>query len=250
MIQLATDAVFLNRVLNDPEVYPHIHAKPGPIDLSVLVSDQRNVVLNGEHGSMIFSENAPGVLEIHTQVLPDGRGPWAKLFAEKCVDYVFCRTRANEVFTRVPEGNIAAAALAKVCGAKLEHRVKQAMPDGTEPMVDLYSGRVQDWVRIANGLVERGQMFHEKLHKKCRDAGIKVNHHPDDDWHDRHVGAAVGMILGGQVMKGIVMFNRWATMAMAPPIRLVAESPVIINITDCLLVVIGDDFEVTPCPRA
>ncbi len=249
MMHRATDAVFLNRVVNDPEVHSHLYSNE-PLDMSSLVADRRNLVLNGEHGSMIFSENAPGVAEIHTQVLPDGRGPWALEFARQCVDYLFTRTGVNEVFTRVPEGNVAAAALARACGAKTEHRTRQRMPNGEEPMVEIYSGRIQDWIRIAGGLVERGGLFHEKLHQKCRAAGIKVDHHPQDDWHDRHVGAAAGMILGGQVIKGVVVFNRWATMAMAPPIRVISTDPVIINITDCLLEVSGDDFEVMPCQRA
>ena len=53
--------------------------------------------------------------------------------------------------------------------------------------------------------------------------------------------------MGGQPVKGVLVFNRWAAMAMAPPITLLSLDPVVIDITDCKIQVTGGDFEVLRC---
>ncbi len=250
MIQRAADATFINAVVNHPAVRPHVFARPGvELDMTAVVASPQHVVLTGEHGAMIFMQNmaCPGAFEIHTSILPDGRGPWALAFAHECVDYLFCRTNATEVFTRVPEGNVGAMALARACGAKPEGEPILQDLNGTEVPVTIYSGRIQDWIRIAAHLPARGQEFHLRLAQKYAAAGLQLPLHPENPWHDRHVGAAVGMVLGGQPGKGMLVFNRWAGMAIAPPMRLISESPLVFDITDCRIEVHGGDFEVLPC---
>lgn len=249
MISRATDANFINEVVNHPAVRPYVHALPGPLDLSPVVSNPHNLTLVGEHGGMLFVESVPGLFEIHTQILPDGRGPWALQFAQKAVEWLFSRTRATEVFTRVPEGNVGALALTRACGAKLEETVVQEL-SGKPVSVGIYGGRIQDWIRIAPQLVDLGRTFHQKLHEKTAAADLKVNEHPQDDWHDRHVGAAAAMILGGQPIKGVLFYNRWAAMALAPFMKLISLNPLVLDITECRIEVQGDDFEVLPCPQA
>lgn len=246
MIERATDAAFINAVANHPSVRPHVHGRPGPIDLAVAVGNPNFRVLTGQHGGMVFAQKIPGCWEIHTMVLPEGRGVWALKMARACVDHMFSRTNCVEVFTRVPAGNLGALALTKACGAMLEHRAWQDLGDGAG-WVELYSGRLQDWIKTAPHLAERGRDFHRRLAEKYRVAGIQLPSHAEDGWHDQHVGAAAGMITGGQVAKGISVFNRWAAMAMAPPITLLSTDPVVIDITDCKIKIVGDDFEVVTC---
>lgn len=246
MIQRATDATFINAVLNHPSVRPHVHGKPGPLDMTAAIQDPNNLVLTGEHGGMILVQHIPGCWEIHTQVLPEGRGRWALEMAQSCMDWLFSKTNATDIFTRIPAGNIAAEALTRACGAMLEERVWQDLGDGPG-WVKLYSGRIQDWIKIAPGLVERGERFHRMLKEKAAVAEITTEDHPDNEWHDRHVGAAAGMIMGGQPIKGVLVFNRWAAMGLAPPIKLMSLDPLIIDITDCRLKITGDDFEVMSC---
>lgn len=246
MIKRATTADFINKVVNHPAVRPSIHAAPGPVDLSAVVANPSHVVMEDMYGCMMFFQHVPGLYEIHTMILPEGRGAWAMDFAQQAVEYLFLRTNATEVFTRVPEGNIGAGALARACGAKHEHRTKQQFPDREFP-VEIMGGRIQDWVRFAPGLIERGQEFHCRLEEKCRAAGIPVKHHEQNDWHDRHVGVAAGMVLGGQPVKAVVFYNRWAAMALAPPLNVVSAEPLVLDIHDCRLEIQGDDFKVIPC---
>jgi hypothetical protein len=245
LIERARDAVFINRLANDPAVRPYMLAPPGPIDFSSALSGERVYGIQGEHGAMLFHNVVPQVFEIHTMILPDGRGPWALEFARAAVDWLFCRTAATEVYTRVPEGNVAAMALTRACGAKPEQKVTQNI-NGMGVPLEIYSGRLQDWVRIAPGLEERGKTFHVKLVNKYAAMGITEKVHPEDPWHNRHVGAAVGMILGGQFIKGVLIFNRWAAMALAPAMRIVSQDPLVLDISDCRIEVQGDDFEIVP----
>ncbi len=247
MIERATDATFINQVVNHPAVRPSLSGKPGDrVDLTEIVANPDHLVLQGEFGGMILVQQVDAIWELHTAVLPEGRGEWALEMARSCVDYLFCKTNAVELFTRVPAGNLAAAALTKACGAMFEHRTWQDLGAGSG-WVEIWGGRVQDWARIAPHLAERGKEFHRRLEQKYAALGIKTPVHPEDPWHDRHVGAAAGMILGGQVIKGVLMFNRWAAMAFAPPIKLLSMEPVVLNITDCLVQINGDDFEVLRC---
>lgn len=246
MITRATSAEFINSVVNHPDVRPFIHAPPGDIDLSAAAADPNNLVLVGEHGGMLFIQKVAGLFEIHTQFLKSGRGDWGLKFAHEAVRWLFTRTNATEVFTRVTLGNVAAAALARACGAKPEQQARIEYPDGAFA-TEFFGGRIQDWLRIAPGLIELGQDFHRRLHEKCAAAGIEVDHHAQNDWHDRNVGAAAAMITGGQPIKGVMFYNRWAAMALARPMTIISAEPLVLDIGDCYLIVQGDDFQVSPC---
>lgn len=242
MIERAQSAEFINYVANHPAVRSALLGPPGPIDMTAVVKNPHHCALTGEHGYMLMVQHVTGIYELHTTVLPEGRGEWAYQMALACVDWLFTRTNATEVFTRVPAGNLAAKALTKACGAILEHTVWQNL--GKQTLVEVYSGRIQDWIKIAPGLVERGQKFHELLHSKATAMGRAHPIHEDNDWHDRHVGAAAGMITGGQPIKGVMVYDRWAAMALTPAITLLSLDPVVIDIRDCKIKVTGDDFEI------
>lgn len=247
IVERSTNASFINRVANHPDVRPFVHwPRDRDVDLTPYVDNPNNVLLQGEFGGMLMIQHLAGCYEIHTQVMPEGRGGWALEMAHDCVEYLFTRTNACEVFTRVPQGNIAALALTKACGARMEQRVTQKF-GGEVVTLDIYGGRLQDWIKVAPGLEEMGREFHARLHTKAHQAGLNLDHHESDAWHDRHVGAAAAMILGGQWLKGGATFNRWAAMALAPMLRVISTDPLVLDITDCWIKVQGNDFEVMPC---
>ena len=247
IIERATDASFINAGVNHPAVRPFVQAPPGQvIDLTPVVQNPDNFVLQGDHGGMVLMQVVPSVYEAHTQVLPEGRGEWGLKMAMACGDWLFTHTNATEIITRVPTGNLPALALTRACGMRLEARVMQEL-GGEEKEVDIFAGRIQDWIKVAPGLVERGKDFHRKLRQRYDEAGIKSEIHPSDEWHDRHVGAACGMFMGGQPIKGCLIYNRWAAMALAPRITLVSLDPLVIDITEARLEIVGDDFRVHQC---
>lgn len=240
------DAKRLNEIVNDPAVYPWVKGNiEGEIDLTSVVADPANVLLMGEHGALLFMQLQPGLFEVHTQILPVGRGQWAVNFATACIFWVFCRTTCFELLTRCPHGNLGARALARcVGGKKLFTNPRGWMKDGKTIPADIFGITIQDWLLTASGLEERGHWFHERLMAEYRKLGRKEAPHPDDDTHDRYVGMACEMFLGGQPQKAVLMYGRWAAMADYAPIELMSLDPVAINIADAVIVMRKHDFYV------
>lgn len=78
LLSRTVDAERVNALANHPSIRPHIGGDGvSAIDLSVAVADPRNVFLLGEHGGFCFCRSAPGAFEVHTFVMPSGRGGWA-----------------------------------------------------------------------------------------------------------------------------------------------------------------------------
>lgn len=241
------DATFLNKVLNHPAVYPMVKGNAeGPIDASAIAADPANILLCGEQGAIVFVCHQGGLYEAHTQVLPDGRGAWSLRFVRAALHWLFTHTSAVEVVTRCPHGNIPALALAKRVGGRFQFTNPNGwIIDGKQVPADIYSLTIVDWMRQAPGLEERGHWFHEVLEAEYRRLGaLNASPHPDDDTHDRYVGMACEMILGGMPHKAAAFYNRWAVMAGYAPISIIKEThPVTVDIHDAVIVVPEDrDF--------
>jgi hypothetical protein len=88
MLERSHDAAQINAVVNHPEVRPHVGAPEiGDLDLTELVARPEHWFLMGEHGGFMLGWSAPGVREVHTFVLPDGRGKWAEDARAAMLDY-------------------------------------------------------------------------------------------------------------------------------------------------------------------
>lgn len=88
MLERSHDAAQINAVVNHPEVRPHVGAPEiGDLDLTELVARPEHWFLMGEHGGFMLGWSAPGVREIHTFVLPEGRGKWAEDARAAMLDY-------------------------------------------------------------------------------------------------------------------------------------------------------------------
>lgn len=78
MLTRSFDTARINEVINHPEVRPYVGAVSyGYVDMAPVVAKQEDWFLMGDHGGFLLSWSAPGVREIHTFVLPEGRGRWA-----------------------------------------------------------------------------------------------------------------------------------------------------------------------------
>lgn len=232
----------LNEVLNHPRVRPWVASGSEVLNVSAAVANPKNILLMGEHGGCMFFYMQEGVYEVHTQVLPQGRGEWVSALTEACARWIFTRTPCYEVVTRVPEGHLAAKVAAIARGMRFEFtRQKECQFRGQLVDVSLYSWRIQDWIAQADALEELGQRFHEMLHAAAIKHGVKDPEHADDPNHNRYVGAAIEMGLYGHIVKGVLWYNRWAYMARhAPIILLQRENPAIIKIDHGFLLHIQD----------
>ena len=105
MLERSHDAARINAVVNHPEVRPHVGAPEiGELDLTELVARPEHWFLMGDHGGFMLSWSAPGVREVHTFVLPEGRGKWAENARAAMLDYA--RDNGTQMlWTKIAEGD-------------------------------------------------------------------------------------------------------------------------------------------------
>lgn len=223
-----TDATLINGILNHPSVLPWVvgDRKP-PLDATPIVANVNHVVLACEWGGFIFVRLMAGIYELHSCVLPIGRGRGTLEAGQEALDWMYEHTDAAEIVTRVPKGNIAASAAMKSLGIVPWFVTGPIWPlkGGKVPM-DVYRLHLLDWITLAKDrLASLGRDFHEKL----RLSGGTIDH-ADDPIHDVYVGAAMSMILGGQVDKGVSAYNLWAVMAGYGTISVASRAPLLIDI--------------------
>jgi hypothetical protein len=226
-LQRENDASRINRVLNDPAVRPWVaDASEGVLDISPAVSKRENVLLLGEHGGCMFFKLLDGFYEVHTQVLPAGRGAWAARMIQSSFRWMFCRTDAIEILTRVPVAHRAAKMATLRSGAEYEWtRPKECRFQGKLDDVEIFSISLQRWVGQDDGLAEIGAWFHQRMQDEAKRLGIETPAHEDDPNHNRYVGAAYLMFRGGQAPKGTAFYNRWALISRHAPIQLLSLNP-------------------------
>lgn len=222
MIERDYTADRINAIVNDPAVRPWVaDVAAGPIDMTAEVANPANVCLVGRYGAFFCFKFWDGLYECHSQMLPDGRGKWAFDFARAGARYMFTATDCAEILTRIPEGHVAATALARAMGFSLQFTtLPECLFRSRRVPCAIHSLSLQDWVRRSGGLEERGADFHDWLNTQCHG----TPHEPDAD-HNRIVGAALSMIEAGQVRKGVLFYNRYAFAARHQPIVLLGEDP-------------------------
>jgi hypothetical protein len=140
-VQLSTDAQLLNRVMNDPSVFPDISfGHPGPFDGTPLLKDG-NYFFANEHGGFLLIWNGSGVYDVHTQFLPEGRGKRARLAALEVQRFMFTETDCVVIRTDCPHGNDKAVMLALWAGMR---------KTGTEEQLgvpcDVYAITREEWL--------------------------------------------------------------------------------------------------------
>lgn len=244
-----TDAKFLNKVANDPSVYPWVRGPlEGELDLTPLVENVNNVLLMGEHGGMMFIGKQYGQYEIHTQILPAGRGVWCQEFTKQALRWMFTKTSAMELFSRVPKGNLGALALVRANHMVRELRIDRGwIYDGKSVPADVYSMQFQDWLRRSDS-TKTGHWFVSRMESEYKNHGVTMDFGSLSEEYLNHIGAAVEMIFGGQKEKGVVFYNRWANMVGINPLKIVTASPLVIDCEGALIKFRSNDFWIMSCP--
>lgn len=246
LLELQSDASRLNLIVNHPDIYPWVRGfQKDTLDLTSAFAQGDKLCLLGKYGGVLFHRMQPGLYEAHTQILPEGRGAWALDCVRACLMWLFTRTDAMEVMTRCPDGNLPAKALARAIGGRLQFNNPQGwVRDDNLVPADIYSLTIQDWTRTAEALPDRGRWFHKRLDAELARLGTPEVAHPYDANHDRYVGAACEMILGGQPLKAECLYNRFAVMGGYAPLRLTSLLPLQFDIGTALLEVRDGDFSV------
>jgi len=236
----------LNTIVNHPEVRPWVAAAgQGYLDLTPVVANPDNYLLMGDGGGFVFVQQEPGIYEVHSQFLPEHRGENVITAARDAERWMFTRTDCVEIRSKVPEGNVGAAAFARKMRYELQFQRSNAwIADKGALSVKYYARTLNQWVNQADELKASGEWFHHKLEDAKIAAGSTMPIHDDDEAHDLYVGATVEMIQSGQIAKALAFYTRWAPFAGYGPIVLIATNPTVIDIGDAILAVRDDDFDV------
>lgn len=141
MIERLFSAERVNDIVNHPSIYPWICGPvAGAIDLSESIASGKYTVLMGEHGGFLFWNLGGGIFDAHSAVLPNGRGPWAVLAAQRALQWMFEKEGALEILMAVPKGNVAVRALVRVLKAKYRGTIEDGWwRDGRSIPSDIFS---------------------------------------------------------------------------------------------------------------
>lgn len=222
------DAKRLNEIANHPDVRGDVaDTQYGALDLTDRVANKDNILLVGEHGCIFFARFMPGIYECHTLTLPDGRGRWVFGFTKACAAWMFTKSDAYEIGTRIPTSHHAARYLAVMTGMTHDFtRQLGTVWRGQREAVDIYSFRLQEWARKAREFGQAGFAFHSWLHEEAERIGVTDEPHADDPNHNQYLGIAIAMLQNGYAVKAAQFYNRWALFARHRPIQLLSVDPV------------------------
>lgn len=244
MITRATDAAFLNKVANSPEVRPYVGPGDNELDLTSLIANPANIALETESGGWVLINLMSGVYELHTLFLPSGRGAGYFAAAHEALRWMFTRTDCLEILTRCPHDNPAARmAAVKVGFREWFHRDAVWQSGLGEPCGVSYQALTLDgWIARDDEIAYVGHDFHVQLENAKLAHGSDLPDHPEDEAHDRVVGAAFLMARHGLMGKAVAVYNRWATFAGYVPIKALSET--IVDVQDAILEVVNGEMRV------
>jgi RimJ/RimL family protein N-acetyltransferase len=250
VIRRTFDARFLNAVANHEEVRPWIGGQ-GLLDLAPVIANSANVALVTDHGGWVLAKSEPGIYELHTLFLKAGRGRAYFDHAAEAMRYMFARTDAREIVTRIPASNRGAAFAAARVGFRERFSRKDAFRAAGGALVDVsYQAlTIDDWWPTDPEALAAGEVFHAQIETAKVRFDSALPDHPEDLTHDRAAGAACLMIAAGNARKGVWFYNRWAALAGYAPINLLTETPLVIDTGAGVVVEVhAGIMEVLSCP--
>ena len=136
------DGGFLERVMNDPSVLPSI-SRGKPVLMGHVLEDTNNVFLSNDYGGFLFLKHSPGVYDLHTQFLPEGRGAAVLIAGRDAAWYMFTETDCEILRTYALKSNRAASLMALRAG--FIKTGESETYDGEE--ATLYAMTIKQWAR-------------------------------------------------------------------------------------------------------
>jgi hypothetical protein len=241
------DAKLINSMLNHPEVRPWIaDAAEGVLDVTAQINSPVNTFLMGEFGGVMLVKVLAGTYECHTFALPEGRGVWALGLVMAAQRWMFTKTDCVEILTRIPETHRPALGLAIKAGMTKEFTRHDGVKINDKLLsVDVYKVTLSDWAKRSADAEATGAVFHAWLNEQAEKAGFR-NPHEDDPNLNRYAGACLEMIKGGQALKGVMFYNRWAWISRHATIKLSSVSPIVVDMDIGQVRLIGDELELIP----
>lgn len=218
MIKRVYTADFINSVINHPSVREGVEIKE-IADLSGIAANINNFILVNDFGGFVVIQKGLGLYECHTQFLPEGRGQLAVDAVHEAMRFMFLEADCTRIVTKVNISNKPARMFA---GQFFRKR-------GGCGNYYYYSLDIEDWVERDDLCNEAGEKFHSSIRESVD--------HDDDSAHDSMVGAALLMAQHNNLLKGQLLYNRWALMSGYEPLFVLSEHPVIVQCGDMKLAI-------------
>lgn len=241
MIHRTFEAGHLNAIANLPDVRPLLGGV-GEIDLAHVLEVPENIALVTEHGGFVLTRVAPSMYEVHSLFQP-GHGTHPIKAMRAAQEWMFTRTDAVSIFSKVPASNRAAKGLAVVGGLQPVFERDHALFGPTQ-FVEL---SLMHWAMNCGELEAHGERFHALLDAAKAAAGSGLPKHPHDAAHERAVGASLLMFERGQPHKAAAFYNLWAGVAGYQPITLLGVAPIAVDAGDAVLGMGVNGLEVLKC---
>lgn len=106
------DVAALNAIINDPSVRPHVgHPDAGYLDVGPLLDDPATIALAIPHGAFVLAPVGNDTLELHTMILPEGRGKQTVPAIQAACRYAFgagCKVVSTKTAHDNPAANLVA----------------------------------------------------------------------------------------------------------------------------------------------
>lgn len=243
-------ATRLNELANHPAVRPHIGLTAhGQIDCTETLSNPGVICLEVEHGAFVFDQldpQHPSRFELHTFILPEGRGAAVLQAAAEAFRWMFTRTDCLELVTKVPASNKPAAFMARRAGFMSVFTRQAAWEDGSD--VEYFAMTFDVWRQRDAAVHAEGRAFHAALELAKAAAGVAAPAHADDEAHDRAVGAACLIAKAGNPTKACWTYNGWARFAGYQTVELLRATPPVIDVRDAIITFQDNEVEILRCP--
>lgn len=243
------DVRHINTVANHPDVRPFLGGD-GPLDLTAVVSDPQNFAFVTDHGAVLWWALGAGRYDVHTLFLPEGRGAESLQALRDVAHFMFTRTDCIEARTTVPTENRAAAVAARRAGCQPLFATRIPWTNGARVEAEVFSLSLDRWALTSPATLAAGHAFHDQLTAAKEAAGSALPVHDDDPIHDRMVGAATLMAVGGQPEKAVRAYNAWAVGVGYQPISLLSTRPVVVDVVDAIVTCEGGRMEMLLCRQA
>lgn len=111
-VQPTRDVAALNAIINDPAVRPFVgHPDAGPLDVGPLLDEPDTIALAIPYGAFVLTSIGEGALELHTMILPEGRGRNTVPAIQAACRYAFssgCKVIATKTAHDNPAANLVA----------------------------------------------------------------------------------------------------------------------------------------------
>jgi hypothetical protein len=176
----------------------------------------------GDGMGWLFDHVGIGTYEGHSSILPEKRGPATLARFRDCMDVVFIKSNALEVFTRCPLTNPATSKLAQALHYNHLYNAEGIWGGGD---MEVWSLPITKWAAKNRRHIEKGKWLHAEFERN----GALHEEHEDCEMHYQMAGIAIEMALHGNAQKGAHVYNIWAAMAGYDPVEVLCLDPLIMR---------------------